>query len=232
MAKSQRNSGDEMKQESLNDLLASDATAPNPPQLEIARNMNKLKGLSKKLKLVESIGILISIIGSISYLIVIIVLIRGANDLVVETSVLVVYVLLNAVFGIVIGYGLALQGVIWGKVEHREILREFYNHQAKEQKTGTMMQYWIGWWMRSIVVKALMAILMMTGVVMLGFSGIHDISYFLLALANLVMFFGFGLLGLVGGYNYVNERFIPYAIQYLDSLTLKLNVGQSSHNKG
>jgi len=233
-----------MEHKTLNDLVNStnktnEQTSHSPPvspsasqvainpQLELANRFNKVKGLPKKLKLVESIGMITSFIGAVSYLIVILVLIQGASDLVVETSVLAVYILINAMFGVIIGYGLALQGTIWGHAEHKELLKQYYNRQAREQKTGTMLSYWIGWWTRTIVIKSLLAIFMLTGVVMLGFSGIHDMRYFLLAVANLVMFFGFGLLGLVGGYNYVNDRFVPYVTQYLDNLLLKLDVGKS-----
>ena len=73
-----------------------------------------------------------------------------------------------------------------------------------------MKYYWVTSLIKDIGTKVLGVTVTSIGITIIAIQGMHDYTYLMLALANLLMFISLGLLGMNKAYNYFNNMHVPY----------------------
>ena len=160
-------------------------------------------------------GSFASIIFSIAYIIVVAIMILGLEAApTIETFV--GFLIANLVAGACIAISLMIQGQDFAKntPTNKKILEQYY--KRKEAKLHSMTYYWI-WAIIQVVLTRLLTVAAMTYIVIdICWQGNGQYTYFLMAIFNILMFVGFGLLGMVSMYDKFNNRYIPWVQQQID----------------
>jgi len=186
--------------------------------------------MNDKLKnLLQYAGAASAFIGALGYIIIIFALVLGFENALTLNQMLLVSVI-GAVDGILINVSLRYQGITFAKRE-TESIRVNKRYQILINKNKKEKEYkLIGWFMfwaiiRDIIFKGI-TVGLSTYLIMYTFiSGNGDYSLFLIALANILLFAGFGAMGLAGMYNKYIEEHIPA----LEGLCNKLDEDASVH---
>lgn len=179
------------------------------PKIEILNNI------------LNNIGIGLAVIAGIAYIIIVFVLIEGFEAK-AETDVLTVFVVLGAVAGVLISLSLRSQGIQHAKQTEiaKRLNDELRDLKGKSEKTFILpMWLWFTFnFIKDVIFKGVSSALTIYFTVSIMYEGIKDYTYLWLAAVNLVMFVGFGLMGLSGGY----DRYMNYQIPYLQQKIEKL----------
>lgn len=186
--------------------------------MQVNENKPKIEVLTG---LLTNIGIIISIITSVVYLFIVYILIAGfeADH---QQNVLEVFVVLGGIVGISISLSFRSQGVTYAKNtdEAKKQLKEYRDLKGKSKNTK-IYPIWI-WFttnaIKDILFKGVSVGLTIYYSISLVYEGIKDYTYFFLAITNVLMFVGFGMMSLAGGYSrYINYQ-IPYIQQKIEKL--------------
>jgi len=170
--------------------------------------------MNDKLKdILQYAGLASAFIGAVGYIIIIWALVLGFENALTLNQMLLVAIL-GAVDGILINVSLRFQGVTFAKRENISI--ETNKRYQKLINTNKKIKAYrlIGWFMfwaiiRDIIFKGV-TVGLSTYLIMYTFiSGNGDYSLFLIALANILLFAGFGAMSLAGMYNKYLEEHIP-----------------------
>jgi len=170
--------------------------------------------MNEKLKdILQYAGLVSACIGAVGYIIIIWALVLGFENALTLNQMLLVAIL-GAVDGILINVSLRFQGVTFAKREKISI--ETNKRYQKLINTNKKIKAYrlIGWFMfwaiiRDIIFKGV-TVGLSTYLIMYTFiSGNGDYSLFLIALANILLFAGFGAMSLAGMYNKYLEEHIP-----------------------
>ena len=170
--------------------------------------------MNDKLKdILQYAGLVSACIGAVGYIIIIWALVLGFENALTLNQMLLVAIL-GAVDGILINVSLRFQGVTFAKREKISI--ETNKRYQKLINTNKKIKAYrlIGWFMfwaiiRDIIFKGV-TVGLSTYLIMYTFiSGNGDYSLFLIALANILLFAGFGAMSLAGMYNKYLEEHIP-----------------------
>lgn len=171
----------------------------------------------KKIKpLFLYVGFAASIIFSIAYIVVIGVMIAGLETApTVETFI--GFLIANLIAGGCIAISLMIQGQDFAKElpDNKKILEEHF--KKKETKLHSIKFYWVIAVLRVIFTRLLLLAAMTYIVIDICWQGNGQWTYFLMALFNILMFMGFGLLGMVGMYDKFNTRYIPWILKQEDN---------------
>lgn len=155
------------------------------------------------------IGIIASTIFSIAYICVILIMILGleANPT-VETFI--GFLIANLVAGACISISLMIQGQDFAKdlPENKKIIEQYT--AKKEVKLHSMKFYWIIEIIKVILIRLLTIAAMTYIVIDICWKGNGQVTYLLVAIFNLLMFIGFGSLGMVKMYERYNNSHIPW----------------------
>lgn len=171
--------------------------------------------------LLTNIGIVIASISIVVYLLIVFILIEGfeADH---QQNVLEVFVGLGAIVGIIISLSFRSQGVTYAQNtdEARKQLKEYRDLKGKSKKTR-IYPIWI-WFttnaIKDVLFKGVSVGLTIYYSISIVYEGIKDYTYFFLAISNVLMFVGFGMMSLAGGYSrYINYQ-IPYIQQKIEKL--------------
>lgn len=166
------------------------------------------------------IGIIGAVLMAIAYVIIVFVLINGFQ--VEEILTTTVFAVVNASVGFVIMQFLKIQGVDFAKQlpENQEVLRQYYNTKTKDKKSHSIAYFWVTSVIKDVFMKCLTLGATTVGVIYIIIEGSHDYNLLALAVVNLIMFLCFGLLSLVGAYDYYNNMHIPYLKEKLKEITV------------
>ena len=158
------------------------------------------------------IGFIASITFSIAYIVVIAVLITGL-EMAPTIETFVGFLIANLVSGACIALSLMLQGHDFAKnlPENKKILEEYF--KKKDVKLHSMKWYWFWGIMKVIFTRLLMVAAMTYIVIDICWQGNGQYTYFLMAFFNILMFLGFGSIGLVQMYDKFNNRYIPWILK-------------------
>lgn len=189
------------------------------------------EALKKTLLYVGFIG---AIISAMAYLIITIVMIKGVStDISLENQIL--FSILGAVVGLLISFLLRNQGIIYAKQneEAQEVMQE-YRKQINETKTYKELHTisWYIFWatIRDIFLKGLTVALSTWFVLYIFIEGSGEWGLLGLAISNILMFSGFGLVGLATVYDKYLEEHIPVIKQRIKRLK-KINDEKEAKEK-
>jgi len=165
----------------------------------------------KRIKpLLQYIGFVGAAITCVAYIIIVVVMIVGfkVNTILQTTTFSVV----NAAIGMIVMQLLKYQGQVFAQniPENKEILKQYYNAKTADKKHKSMSHYWKFSILKDALIKCVCLAGTSIGLVYIAIEGSKDYKLILLAIANLVMFICFGLLGLNSSYEYFNNQHIPY----------------------
>ena len=166
------------------------------------------------------IGFAATIIFSVAYIIVVAVMITGLSAApTIETFV--GFLIANLIAGACISISLMIQGQAFAKdiPENQKIIEAYY--KKKEVKLHSMTYYWLIAIIKIIFTRLLLVAAMTYIVIDICWQGNGQYTYFLTAIFNILMFVGFGFLGMVGMYDKYNERYIPWVKRQIDLKGIK-----------
>lgn len=177
----------------------------------------------KKIKpLFLYIGSIATIIFSIAYIIVIAIMILGLEaSPTIETFV--GFLIANLLTGACVSISLMIQGQDFAKnkPENQQILSAYF--KKKDVKLHSMIYYWIIAIIKVIFIRLLLVAAMTFIVIDICWQGNGQYTYFLMALFNILMFLGFGFLGMVNMYDKFNTRYIPWIEKQIEIKKEKKN---------
>lgn len=168
------------------------------------------------------IGTIVSAIMAVAYIIVVFVLIQGFRvDTILNTTV---FSLVTAIVGFCIMQMLKVQGQAFAAniEENKKLVKEYTKtFSTKNKKAHSMRYYWITSGAVDILTKCLTLAITSIGMVYIMIEGSQDYNLLLLALVNLLMFAGFGLIGMVNTYDFYNESYVPYMMEQIKNNEIK-----------
>lgn len=176
-------------------------------------------------------GLFGAIAGGIGYILIIMAIVMGfETDL--STNQQMTIAIIGASSGILINISLRYQGIAFAsKEEKSKIVNERYQlliNKDKPIKSYKLIGYFMFWAIiKDIIFKGLTVGLTTYFLIYIFVEGNGDYSLFLVALANLMMFTGFGLMGLSGMY----DKYIQNHIPALEGICNKLDQDGSVHPK-
>lgn len=176
----------------------------------------------KVLPILNYVGAIGAVIMSITYIILVFVLINGfkVEDLLQTT----VFAVINAAVGFIIMQFLKFQGISFAKMipENKEIINLYYKTKTKDKKLHSINYYWTTSIIKDVIIKCLSLAATSIGVIYIVIQGSNDYNLILLALVNLLMFICFGFLGLVKSYDYFNQTYIAYIKDKLAAVSVEI----------
>lgn len=158
-------------------------------------------------------GIVGAITGGIGYILIITAIVMGfETDLTMQQQLLIA--IIGAVDGILINIALRYQGIAFAKREEtsQQVMKRYQNivNRNKPIKKYRLIGWFMFWAIfRDILFKGVTVALSVYLIVYTFVEGNGDYSLFLVALANLLLFAGFGTMGLAGMYDKYMEEHIP-----------------------
>lgn len=179
--------------------------------------------VSKALKIVGAVIIAIS---AIANLIVAYILIKGFKAD-VSSEKLLVFLLVNAVFGIMMIIGGMIQGKDLSKSrgDVEKVLKD-YSDLISNDKEVKLRSYTYHFWMQviyNIFTKALAITISMFFAIRIIIDGLQDDKYFVLAITNVILYLGLSFLSLAKSYDYYKDKHIPYLRQKMKIMEEKRN---------
>ncbi len=179
--------------------------------------------ISKALKVVGSVIVAVS---AIANLIVVYILIKGFKTE-VSSEKLLVFLLVNAVFGIMMIIGGMIQGKDLSKsrADVENVLKE-YSDMIPTSKEVKLRSYTWHFWIeiiRNIFTKSLSITISMFFAVRIIIDGLKDDKYFILAITNVILYLGLSFLSLAKSYDYYKDKHIPYLRQKIKIMEERKN---------
>ena len=169
-------------------------------------------------------GVILAVVAAIAYLILVYVIIYGFS---VDYSrdQLIGFIALGAVVGILMNIAMRIQGIDFAKLTPaaKKTLKELTDSIGKsdEVKMRPMWGMFTNSIIKDIVIKGGVIGLSLYYTIDISYSGLGEEKYFLLALANIVLYFGLGLISMSKAYDYYLESHIPFMQQKIKKLELK-----------
>ena len=193
-------------------------------------------------------GLIVSGIMSVAYIIIVFVLIKGFKvEAVLNTTI---FSIVTSAIGFCIMQMLKIQGQTFAKnLEKNKPIVEAYSKRLSTKKNKrkyrSMNYYMIKTGISDIVSKCFSFGFASVGMVYVMIEGSGDYSLLLLALVNLLMFAGYGLINLCKAYDFYNEEYVPYMLdkireaEELEAVdnkvetenTTNLEVAETEHNQ-
>ena len=170
--------------------------------------------MNDKLKeILQYAGLFSAIIGAIGYIVIIYALVMGFENALTLNQMLLVAII-GAVDGILINIALRYQGITFAKKLPRSLEVNKRYQEIKNRDKNEKEYRLIGWFMFWAIIRDILfkgcTVGLSTYLVMYTFvEGNGDYSLFLVALSNILLFSGFGAMGLAGMYDKYVEEHIP-----------------------
>lgn len=159
------------------------------------------------------VGTIVACVMAVAYIIIAFVLIAGfKSEKLLSTSV---FAIVTAAVGFCIMQMLKIQGQSFAQElpENKEIIKKYYANKTKDKKPRSIKYFWITSTIKDLLIKCLTLALTSVGMIYIVIEGSGDYNLLLLALVNLLMFAGFGLVALVNTYDFYNNSYIPYMLE-------------------
>ncbi len=193
--------------------------------------MNKFDEFSKSKKqyyervkdILTYTGVILAAVAAIAYLILVYIIIYGFQ---VDYSrdQLIAFIVLGAVVGLLINIAMRIQGIDFAKITPtaKVVLKELTDilGQSDKVKIRPMWVMFLSTIIKDIVIKGGAIGFTIYYTIDISYSGLGEEKYFLLALANIVLYFGLGLISMSKAYDYYLESHIPFMQQKIKKLEL------------
>lgn len=169
-------------------------------------------------------GIYGSVISALAYLVTTYVIVTGFQTS-IDTEKQLLFSILGALVGLMITALLRAQGITFAKKEPKnmEIMKAYVDAKNKNRKTKKYRT--IGWYilwatLKDIFIKGSSIGISTWFVLYIFMDGNGDYSLFLLAISNIFMFAGFGLVAMSKSYDRYNDEHIPAIIAITNDLIM------------
>jgi len=167
------------------------------------------------------VGAIMASLSSIVYVGVVVILVRGFK-VTVQSNHLLLFAALGALAGILIITSLYLQGVALAKQQpEAKTQLEEYKKLSGKSKTVKVRSITYYFWLeltKTVILKGINTGLMLYLTISFIVEGIGDEQYITLALANVGLFLGLGLLALNKGYDNYTDSHMVYLDQKIEKL--------------
>lgn len=171
--------------------------------------------------LLKYTGFILTFVSIIAYLIIVSVIIRGFT-VNLGKEALLIFLILGAVDGILIGLSLRIQGITFAEeeVESKKILNELtkLKGESKDEKLRPLWQYHLTNILKDVFIKGLSIVVSLYFAIEVAYKGLQDMKYFWLAVANIFMFLGFGMMSLANSYKYYLNEINPLNQQKINKM--------------
>lgn len=165
-----------------------------------------------------------AISGAFAYLIITIIIVMGIEKS-IDANSKILFAILSAVSGLLISISLMLQGIQLSKEENKEYLDEYHSffYKAKKKFSFTDQMWW--YLLVKITENVLFKALSIAASTWLVFdivtAGNGDISLIFSAIANIVMFLGFGLMALSSAYTHHDGKYMTLIREKTERLKIE-----------
>ena len=158
-------------------------------------------------------GIIGSIISAIAYLVTTYVIVVGFESA-VDMEKQILFAILGSLTGLIISFSLRSQGITFARKEPNSQAvmleyRQLINKKKSIKQLHTIKYFIIVSTIKDFFMKGLSIAISTWFVMYIFMDGNGDFSLFALAISNLLMFTGFGLVALSKGYDKYVEEHIP-----------------------
>ena len=182
-------------------------------------------------KVLQYTGAFASIISAIAYLVVTYVIIMGFQTA-IELENQILFSVLGALTGLMISFFLRNQGIALAKQDPdaKQVMAKYYeaiNRKKKLKKLHTIKFYMFWSTIGDVFSKGVTIGISTWFILYIFMEGNGDYGLFLLAVSNIFMFAGFGVIGLSKAYDKYLEEHIPV----IRSITEKLDQAGSIQPK-
>lgn len=162
-------------------------------------------------KTVFWIGTICALIALFAYIIIVTVMVVGFSGSANWTADLV-FAIVNAAVGVIISQFLKLQGIAFAKSEpdNKLWLDRWTKRRTKERKYKSINYFWVKTLALDIVFKGVGITLLTISVVYIFVEASNDAMKILMAVFNIIMFCGFGLVSMAAAYNWVREEHVEW----------------------
>src|SRR5690554_1504090 len=185
--------------------------------------MNKKQFYERIKDVLTYTGIALAVIAGIAYLIIIYILVFGFN-IHYNREQLVAFLLLGGAVGVLINIAMRIQGIDFAKLtpKAKQVMEELtkLSGSSDDVKIRPMWVMFVTTILKDIIVKGGTIGLSLYFVIDISYQGLGEEKYFYLAFANLLLYFGLGLLSMSKAYDYYLESHIPYMKQKIKKLEL------------
>lgn len=166
-------------------------------------------------------GVILAAVAAIAYLILVYIIIYGFQ---VDYSKdqLIAFIALGAVIGLLINIAMRIQGIDFAKTTPtaKVVLKELTATlgQSDKVKIRPMWVMFLSTILKDIVIKGGAIGFTLYYTIDISYSGLGEEKYFYLAIANIILYFGLGLISMSKAYDYYLESHIPYMKQRVKKL--------------
>lgn len=168
------------------------------------------------LKVLNNIGIIGAIFSAIADIIFVMLFIFGI-EIKQDFTATIIFAVVNALIGILIGSLLRYQGQKYAEIENKELLDRYYNKKIKSEKKHISMGMWqLINILKDIFIKGVSTTFSIAGLVYISIKGSNNPIQLLITLCTLVMFACFGLIGMNSAYYRFYNIQIPYMNKELE----------------
>lgn len=166
-------------------------------------------------------GTALAIISAIVYLILVYIIIYGFEVSYSKTQLLM-FIILGAVVGILINVSMRMQGLDFAKLNPnaKRVLNELTRLKgvSNEVKLRPVWVMFLTTLLKDIIIKGGTIGMTIYFTIDISYNGLGEEKYFWLALANIVLYFGLGLISMSKAYDYYLDSHIPYMEQKIKKL--------------
>ena len=198
---------------------------------------NKSKFEEKLKPLLQYVGTIGAIIMTICYIITVLILVFGFQVQTHHLKQSIIFAIVNGVVGFIIMQLLKIQGIDFAKQEHKDLIDKYnkivlLKEETKlKKKAHSIKFYWITSVIKDFILKGISVVLGSFALIYIVIEGSQDYSLLLLAVVNLLMFICFGLLSLVGSYDWYNGNHVNYMQMMIAETEIeKLELGDIKEN--
>lgn len=161
------------------------------------------------LHLLNNIGVVGAVLAAIADIVFVLIMVFGI-EIKVELSAMIIFAVVNAIVGILITVLLRYQGQKYAEIENEELCRRYYNKKVREKKYMSMVKWQVLNGLQDVVIKGATTAFSIFGIIYISITGSKNPIQILIALATLLLFACFGLIGMNSAYcRYYNIQ-VPY----------------------
>ena len=196
-------------------------------ELKANGTLNKINTKSEELNetiksLLIYVGFAAALISAIAYIIITWVMVKGfTTDL--ELANQITFAIIGAIVGVSITISLIMQGIAFAKRDDKaqQVMTNYYKalNKTKKEKQFHTIEHYIKWAIiKTILLRGTTVAITTFFVLYIFIEGNGNWSLLGLAVANICMFIGFGLVGLSNAYDHYLKQHIPI----IEELTTRL----------
>lgn len=189
---------------------------PKAPIVKVPKPIGRV--LAEKVKsLIFWIGLICSIISAVAYILIVVIMAVGFDrETTLESNI--AFALITAFVGILISQFLKWQGISFAKNEDavKEVWEAYYGRKTTKRKYRSLTYFWIKSVAFDVAFKAVSVAIVTIGTVYIFIEASGDTMRILMALFNLTLFAGFGMMSLTKAYDFTKEQHTAWMLRQME----------------